>query len=351
MWLTACAAMPEPASVSEADAVAESPAAQEAALLAPQAHARALALRKQADARYEAGDLAGAEILGEHAVAAMSRAFVVARLVKAQKRLATAQRKLTQATEKLAKLDEQAQRITAEADNLELRVKVVRDAEPMSEIKPGSPERERARRNAARTLLSQALLLCQATRLLAPERKGLAERLEKLATLEASLKSSVTPDITRAMQARSDCLQELTLVRRPELLKAPAQGLTDALLEQLTKTEKFFAFRDDRGVVVVLRNVLSGGKPTESGNVQLTTLARVAKAHPKFPLLVVVHSAKKASDEPPELKAIVEFLRQQGAPTVEGAFANDAQPLAPPRRPGASERNERVEVVFVSPAP
>jgi len=348
--LLGCASMPRPQVVTEADRVAESPAAEEARQLAPQAHAHALSLRDQADTAYRAGDLAGAQILGEHSIAAMNRAFLLSRLVKAQKRLDAANATLAQNQQKLAGLDEQAQRISAEADNLELRVKVLRDAQPLATPDAASPERERARAVAARALLSQARLLCLSTRLLEPKRDNVNQQLTAIDGLETSTRSGAV-DLNAATKVRAACLKELTLVRRPQLLEAPAEGLADTLLEALTKTEKFYAFRDDRGVVVVLRDVLTPqGAPTSAGAEQLEALARVAKAHPKFPLLVVTHSASGGGAGPRDLDAIMGFLRDKGAPSVQGHAAGDAQPVAPPKRPGARERNTRVEVVFVSPS-
>jgi len=352
----ACASLPKPEVVAEADRVARTPAAKEAESLAPQAHAHADALRRRADDLYRAGDLAGAQIVGEHAIAAMQRAFILARLVKAQKRLDAANAKLSDAQAKLAELDEQAQRITAEADNLELRLKVLQDAEPLAPNTPASPERERARKQAARALLTQARLLCLATRLLEPGRDKLGELLATVDRQEQALGSQATVDVNQVTKARSDCLRELTLVRRPELLAAPAQGVSDALLEQLTKTERFFAFRDDRGVVVVLRNVMGKGNSlTPESSQQLEALARVAKAHPKFPVLVVLHSSRDvpgaAANENTKLAALVAHLKQAGAPSVEGYAAGAAQPIAHPKQTGAAERNERIEIVFVSPAP
>lgn len=349
--LVGCASMPRPQVVDQADQVAETPAAEEARQLAPQAHAHALALRDDADAAYRAGDLAGAQILGEHSIAAMNRAFVLSRLVKAEQRLDRANAKLAKNQQKLAELDEQAQRISAEADNLELRVKVLRDAQPLATPAAASPERERARAAAARSLLSQARLLCLSTRLLDPKQGSVSQHLTAIDGLEASVTRGATVDVTAVTKVRSACLKELTLVRRPQLLEAPAEGLTDTLLEALTKTEKFYAFRDDRGVVVVLRDVLAPqGAPTQAGAEQLEALARVAKAHPKFPLLVVTHSAAASGASSGDLDAIVGFLKEKGAPSVQGHVVGDAQPVAPPKRPGARERNTRVEIVFVSPS-
>ena len=47
-------------------------------------------------------------------------------------------------------------------------------------------------------------------------------------------------------------------------------------------------------MVVTLRGLVAGGgKLTKLGSERLQALGRVAKAHPEFPVLVVVHSAGK----------------------------------------------------------
>ncbi len=104
---------------------------------------------------------------------------------------------------------------------------------------------------------------------------------------------------------------------------------------------------------MVLRDVVAtDGALTETGKAELAALARVAKAHPKFPILVVTHSAGGArAEERRQLETALAALQAGGAPTVEGTLAGSAQPLAPPKSTGAKARNDRIEVVFVSPAP
>ena len=83
----------------------------------------------------------------------------------------------------------------------------------------------------------------------------------------------------------------------------------------------------------------------------LTKLALVAKANPRFPLLVVAHARSAStsnellSQRANEAKSV---LLEDGAPKVETAAAGDHVPVAP-RRPAQLDRNERLEVVFVSP--
>lgn len=348
----ACASVPRPRVMSEADQVAESPAAKDAAPRAPQAHAHAEKLRESAEAAYRNGDLAGAQILAEHSIAAYERAFILARLAKAQERVSDAEANLENARAKLAKIDEEGQRISAEADAIELKIRVIEDAQPLADPGKASPERIKARRVAARALLSQARLLCMATRLLDAKQAGLDEQFDKLAELEKSTANTPVP-FTEVTRARSSCLQMLTKARRPALTKAPARGVSDALLEELTNTGKFFAFRDDRGVIVVLRDVFDNKNAlTKQGNELVSTLGRIAKAHPEFPLLVVAHSAK-ASDSGDRARAesAAEALKKAGAPKATAHAVRDAQPIAEQKRQGSSARNTRLEVVFVSPAP
>jgi hypothetical protein len=360
--VVACAAStPTPRVLDEAEAVAESPAAKESSELAPQAHANAENLRKAADAAKAQGDFSGAQILGEHSLAAYEHAFVLSRYVKAEQRMVQAEAARSKVKQQLTELEEQQQRLSAEADGLELRIKVTLDKEPLEKMPQASPERQLARQQAARALASEARLLCLATELLAPQQATLEKARESLAKLELELSQGSKKDdlFPRATTARSACLTELTLARRPGTAKAPDAGLTDRLLVELTETQKLFAFRDDRGVVVSLRGVVDGqGTPTSEGAALLALLGRTAKAHPDFPLLVVVHTAgsgtskDKSQDKNAAVIAsgVVSSLQKAGAAVVRSDIAGSAQPVADARLPGAAERNARVEVVFVSPA-
>jgi hypothetical protein len=347
--------------LGDAEAAAQSPAAQESAELAPQAHANAEKLRQAADAAQAQGNFSGAQILGEHSIAAYERAFVLSRYVKAEQRLSEAEAAQTKIKERLTELEEQQRLLSAEADGLELRIKVTLDKEPLEKMPEASPERVFARQQAARALASEARLLCLATELLAPQQPSLQKARENLTKLELELAQGTKKDDTfpRATTARSACLTELTLARRPVTAKAPEAGVTDRLLVELTETQKLFAFRDDRGVVVSLRGVVDAqGAPTKEGAALLELLGRTAKAHPDFPLLVVVHTAgsgtakDKGQDKvaAAQSQGVTSALQKAGAAVVRSDIVGSAQPVADTRLPGAAERNARVEVVFVSPA-
>lgn len=350
----ACASTPRPPVLSEAAAVSTTPAAKEASRLAPQAFAEAERLRKKADAAHSDGDMASSQILGEHALAAYAHAFVLARLAKAEKRLADSRLALDKAKADLAALDEKQRFVAAEADDLEQRVRVLEDALPLVPSAPASPEREKARLQAARAMASQARLLCLATRLLDDKAKGVSETLAKLDALDQAVAKGTPPaPIDDALRLRSECLRQLTLARRDATRKAPADGRGDALLAELARSAELHPFRDDRGVVVVLRGLFAaGGALTQPASERLALLGRAAKAHPAFPVLVVVHSArgKGGTEEERQAKAVADALRQAGAARVETHVAGSAQPVASPERSGAPQRNQRIEIVFVSPA-
>ncbi len=347
--LWACAATPRPRILSDVDAVRESAAAQEAGRLAPQAFARAELLRKRAASAHGDGETATSQILGEHALAAYGHAFVLARLAKAERRLAAAELERKKAEDELAGIDEKQKRVAAEAEALEMRVKVAEDALPLVPNGPASPERERARLEAARALSSQARLLCRATGLLSAS-KELSAELDKVAALDKELaKSPKTVPIDEAIRARSACLALLSHARRDKTMASPAAGAVDALLSELSQGGELHPFRDDRGVVVVTRGAFKGSSLVKQGQERFALLGRVAKAHPDFPLLVVAHGGGSHANQEQRAKAVAEALKAAGAAKVDVEVAGSAQPVIDPQRAGAAARNERVEVVFVAP--
>jgi hypothetical protein len=327
---------------------------KESQMLAPQAYAHAELLRQQAEQAHQDGDLPSSQILGEHAIAAYNHAFVLTRLVKADQRRARAQGELERARSELQKLDEQQKRLAAEAEDLETRYKVARDALPLSPSSPASAEREKARIEQARALSSQARLLCIAARMIDARAEQPSKDIQALDALEKDFSKQPAGVIDRARQLRASCLKSVTLARRPAMARAPQSGVADTLLQELSNAGKLFPFRDDRGVVVTLRGVFTAGSaPGPDAAQTLSFLGRIAKAHPSFPVLVVLHTSKNESEAPQRARgeAIARALREAGAPRVDVAAAGSSQPVADPKQSGATQRNERVEVVFVAPAP
>ena len=124
----------------------------------------------------------------------------------------------------------------------------------------------------------------------------------------------------------------------------------DYLLRLATLSLSFVGFS---AVVVTLRGVF-GKDSTLNANAASTlqALGRVAGSHPTFPILVVLHRSGGGSVErdKPRLDSLATALKNAGAARIESASGGDAVPVVDPSRPGANERNERVEVVFVAPS-
>ncbi len=352
--LLSCAPTPRPRVLSQADVVARSAAALEAKALAPQAYAQAELVEKRAARAFDDDDVAGSQILGEHAIAAYTHAFVLARVAKAGRRLAEAKSRLVDADKRLAELDAKVASVTADADALEMRVKVAQDALPLVPNGPATPDREHARLEAARELALEGRLLCVSAKLLGAKGDALDHATADLDTLDKALgKQAKAAPIDDAIKVRSACLSVLTATRRTATLQAPAAGVSDALLAELGQLGGLHPYRDDRGVVVTLRGVLGAGdRPTTSAAALLAKLGRVAKAHPGFPVLVVMHSSQGAATarDSKRAAAVADALRAAGAATVESQAAGGVQPLVDPGQAGAAARNERVEIVFVAPA-
>lgn len=348
LLLAGCATTARPQVMSEVERTREGRAVLDAQKLAPQAYARAELFRQRAEQAYKDNDLASAQIWSEQALAAYLRATVEARLTRAENRLAEARLLEKEQAERLQQLEAEQQRIAAEAADLELRVKVARDAEPLAKSEPASPEREKARREAARAIVTQGSLLCVAARLIEPGREALAPLLGKADELRKKADSGGPAPIDDATALRSDCLRELTLARRPRAQARPAQGESDALLSELSRAD-FLPFRDDRGVVVTLHAPREGGKLSAKAREKLEELGRVAKAHPEFPVLLVSHDARAAAKDDGLVEQATQALKGAGASRIEARSAGSTTPIVPPQRPGAAARNERLEVIFVSP--
>lgn len=403
-----CAPVPRPAVLSEVAQVRGSAAAKEARTQAPASVAHAEKLGREADAAFEAGDTAGAQILGERALAAYAHASAVARIARAEAALRESSVLESKAKAELTGFDADQARVLAEAEALELRLKVAVDAQPIVPSAAADPDREKARVAAARALSLQARLLCSAGRLLlesapktgaaspgseapkaplapspapaapppastasatppappaAPSPPSLATRLEEaiaaVTKLDADLAAGGPAPIDQASRARAGCLAVLTGIRRAATPIAKAPGAGDALLAELSATGTWSPSRDDRGVSVTLRNLFKGEALTPAASSRLAELGRIAAAHPDFPVVVVLHQDKEPAKKDKNDKSnervqmsraelVVKALKAERAPRVEPVVAGAALPVVNPE--GAHRaRNARVEVVFVTP--
>ncbi len=364
LLLAACAPPPRPPVLADVDQVRGGPAALDAKELAPAAFAHAEKLRGEADAAYQAGDLAGAQILGEQALAAYAHAHAVARIARADSRTEKGQAELKAAQAELAKIEADQARVTAEADALDLKIKVVRDAQPLVPSGRTDPDREAARLAAARALAVQARVLCAAARLLASDAPKDSDVARLQATideattgadkLDAALGPSATlAPIDQASRARAACLSALTLVRRARSPVTRATGVGDALLAELSQPGTWAPSRDDRGVFIALRGVFTGDALSSAGEAKVLEVAKIAAAHPTFPVAVVVHAEKApaAKDEASlraRADAVVASLKKNGVTKVTGVVAGAAAPVVDPHGKDKA-RNARVEIVFITP--
>jgi hypothetical protein len=345
--------------MAEADSVRQSSAAQTAASLAPEAFAHAEKVRRDAEAAYQAGDISGAQMLAERALAAYQHALVLARIARASETANRATLSLRAAEQSLAQSDGEQRRVSAQADDLELRIKVIKDANPIVSVGATDGARELARLSAARSLALDARLLCAAARMLAPDTPSLAAAQQAAEDLDKRLSTQPRPaPIEAAMRVRAQCLAVLTAARRPAGTTS-SLGKSDQLLSELSAVGGLAPVRDDRGVVVTLRKIFAANQLSKEGRAQIEALGRVAQAHADFPVQVVVHAAGSRSGagstkELPDRQrgeTIAKVLADAGATSdrILVEAAGTAHPAIDPLISNDPARNERVEIIFVDP--
>lgn len=359
----ACASAPRPQALTSLDEQATSPRGVEAKQLAPQAFHHSRQLADEAQRAHEEGNDELAALLAEQSQVTLEQAFVLARAAKADTRRSNAQRAVDTSTANLAAVDGQQAALLAQTEALELRTRVIRDALPLSTSgKAASPEREQARREAARALVGDARLLCVAAQLLQGDPEKVRKQLEAVATLEREIEQSWrTVPIDAASKARSECLSLLSAARRsraagtaaPAGSKSPAGAQlqpVDMLLDELSRAGQQ-PQRDDRGVVVTLRNTFEGNHLAAAAQKRLTELARVANAHAQYPVLLVLHQArgKPSAADTEKLNSAKQALQSAGVAAVQAELAGSNQPVVPTSHPRAPSENARLEVVFVAP--
>lgn len=349
--IAGCATLPRPSVLDRSRATSLSPTQQEARQLAPQAHANAERLRLEAESAFESGELELARALGDHSLAAFERATTQANLARAEQRVALARHDLARVEQQLATLEAHQQQLEAEVRALELRYKVERDAEPRVAVAPASPQREAARRAAARSISEHARLLCVATRLVTQQDDDdVTQLLQSLDSLQSQLsKTAPSESISTALDLRAACLQALTRARRQD----PPQDSPSptSLLSQLAAAMPDAApFEDDRGVVVVQTDFV-GPTPSSlspAAQQRLRQLAEVALAHPKLPILVVIHSEQDETAAKPLLDLMKTELARVGLDRAVLHHSGNRLPSAARLVSGAKQNTRRIEFVFVT---
>ena len=345
--------------VNDAERMRAGLGGHDAQTLAPQAFAAAdLELRLAKDAQ-AAGDTAGAELHAERALATFSQAIALARLARATQDEATANTALAQASELAQKYATLRKATDQEADDLEKKLRVAREAQLPPASGPADPERERARVVAAQSLVTQARLLCSAARLVSAEAPGVADAEATLTRIEKQVEGTKALAIDPAARARAACLTSLTKARRSA---GSDSDQADTLLGELSQAGAtprskldLAPARDERGVVVTLRSAFKGDRLTAESEGSVKDLGRVAAAHPTFAVQVVLHdvtapSATEAATNQKRGEAIVQALVAGGASAarVKVEQAGAKAPVVDPKDTRHRDRNARVEIVFVS---
>lgn len=387
---TACAPIPRPRVLDEADRTSEAPAVVEAKRLASGAWALAEKLRADAHLAADDGQTARAQWLAEESLAAYAEAVDASRKVKGVEREQRALVEIERNERELAELDAEQARLGTEVDALELRLRVARDAEAPAPSGAASGPREAARREAARAMRVEARLLCAAARILAPKPKagsstapsaaaappgasapedpsapesiardlGQAEVwLDELdRALGPELERSVAP-IDLATRARASCLSVLTRARRAGDAAGAQAGVGEQLLGELAAYARraggLSAQRDERGVVVVLGQVFDRDKLRPEAAARLAELDRVAAAHPSFPLAIVVHtdqpvSARDEAAWQARAERVAEVFASRPAERRLAIVAGNSLPLVDHQARDRA-KNARVEIVFLTP--
>jgi flagellar motor protein MotB len=342
--------------VADMERLRASPNVHDAAVFAPQQVALAEAERAAAVKASHDGDEVSASLHAGQAIASYTDALALARLARATEEKDRASADLARDEARAQKLA--AERTDAEHEATELENKLRIAQETLSPAPSGraDPEREAARLIAARALAEQARLLCGAARLVSPTLEGLDALDKEVDALDAQLAKrtgGATP-IDAAARTRAACLGLLTRARRTS--DAPPQAEPDTLLSELSASGQFEPSRDERGVVVTLREAFKGTSLSPAATSALAELGRIASAHPGFGVQVVLHdaaapSAGEASADSQRAQAAAAAIVAAGAPAthVKAETAGARSPIVDPQDARHRARNARLEVVFVGP--
>jgi hypothetical protein len=336
--------------MQDVEKIRNAPASKEGAELAPQMYAIAESERQKSRAAYDAGDDATAEIYAERAEASYQNAFVLARLAKATQRENEAKKALAIAEDDAARYQKARQDADAQADALEKKLAVARDALVPASSGATDAQREAARVVAARSLATEAALLCGAAELAGADAKSLEDPRKNLADVQKQLDASAKPTpIDASARVRAACLGALTRARRAN----DTMSTSDALLTELSAAGTWSPARDERGVVVTLRDIFQGNTLNKDGEKKLGDLGRVLAAHPGLGAQVVVHDAvqpgpKDTADQARADAATKALLASAPNAKVRSDLAGARLPVVDPSDTRHRARNARLDVVFVT---
>ena len=292
--------------VASAESLFAGARADGASALAPTFVAEAKLELEAAKRAVAAGDEVTAGLHAQRSIAAMQRAFVVARLARATREESDAHAAASENELALRKVREERARADAEVETLEKKLHIAREASLPAESGATDPARAMARLRAAGSLLAEARLLCGAARLLDGQAKGLTEADAAIAEADALVagKPSKTAPGTRPKQpidaaatARVACLSALSNARRASD-QSKVSDDPDVLFSELSAQASKKTppepgpVRDERGVVLTLRDAFRGEELSDAGKKALASAALVGRAHPNVSVQVVVHESE-----------------------------------------------------------
>lgn len=342
---------PKTSSVREAAHLRDGVLGRDVRALAPQVVAQADKDLDEARRAEAADDIVGAELLGSRATAGYSRAVVLARRARAEADLRDAEAEATRRgaeaeAHRRARLEQEDRGAQLERQ----RVVLAAGLTPTPTSKAADPERDKARLRAAAAYVVEARLLCGAARLVAPGAK-LDAALAQVDAAETKVgafgpgASAAAIDVSS--RAREACLGALSSARA----QAPATAARtkgDDLLAEVSSAlhgEGAAPTRDERGVVVGLRDPFRGRALTPTALSRVEELARVARAKPDLRLQLVVPATANAADEGARVAAVKAAVERAGVPAERFAIERPNAGLAA-RVTGAP----RLDVVLVVPA-
>lgn len=331
------------------EAMRSAPAIEDARRDAPQMVAQAESLRARAAKAEESGDVVAADLLAEEAEASYQRAVFLARSARATRGVAELESRFEKENSQANRHHTSRMQIQRETDELEREWIVARELSTSISVGPADPVRERARLTAARTLVAQARLLCSAANLVAKDLKGAREAGSSAQDLAKHLESAkgikAAKLLTDATASRQRCLSLLTEARAQNA-KAPA---ADVVLESLSAAGGWDPVRDERGIVVALRDGFEGQGVSAALEARLRELGKVAENH-ATPVQIVVHDAAPANgDDQAKSRARAQAVAKAlNVASLTTEIAGTHLPVVSNQDPSARARNARVEVVLVT---
>lgn len=276
----------DPKLAASVQTMRRSPALKDAERLAPQAVAAGDEEDRLSKAALAAGDTTGAGLHAERALARYNRARVLARQNQAVRDLGAVSTDLEKAEAAKVALGADRDRVQNENADLEKKLAVLTASARPEGSEGTSPERAAARLEAAKTFVSEARLLCGAAELLGEVPADLTQKLGDADKRVAGGKGLDPAAYDEMVQLRAACLLALTKGRRSA--KSGAEH-PDLLLAELSEAGTYAPARDERGVLVSLKDPFAADGMAKAAEDRLHELGRVATAHPTFAVQIVVH--------------------------------------------------------------